>query len=443
MLKKNDTIEISIDDLTVEGAGVGRYEGIAVFVSQALPGETVAARIIKTTKSYAVGRLTDILIPSSSRTEPFCVVFEGCGGCTLQHLDYQSQLAFKARHIKECFKRIGGIEIALPHVEAAENIRAYRNKASFPVALADGRAEAGFFAPRSHRLIACDCPIQKQAINDAKNAVIRWANDNNIKPYDEEKHTGLLRHIIARQSSCGELMVGVVLREWTETKALADSLRQSAKSVVVNKNEKKQNAILGSRSRTILGDDTITEYYDGLQFQAGLLSFLQVNHEQSEKLYRIALEYAQISKQDTVFDLFCGIGTISMLAARQAKAVLGIEYVLEAVENAARNAVLNNIENAYFMAGDAGQMIDEGIKRYGSPDIVILDPPRKGCDAALIRKVVEATPKRIVYVSCNPSTLARDAALFLGYQVEKVTGVDMFPHTTHVECVIGMQRKST
>ncbi len=447
MLNKNDVIEIDITDLTVDGAGVGRFSGFAIFVPRALPGETVSAKIIKVTKSYAVGRLAKIIKPSEYRAEPFCKAFESCGGCTLQHLTYEQQIEFKAKHIKECFGRIGNIEIDTPQVVKADNIRDYRNKASFPVASVDGKAEAGFYAPHSHRLVATDCPIQKQPINDLKNAVVAWANDNKIQAYDEEKHIGLLRHIVARQSSDGELMAGVVLKDWTNTKALKEKLKElpGLKSIITNKNDKKQNAILGNKSQTIFGNDYITETYDGLEFQAGLTSFLQVNHEQSQKLYRIALDFAQIDKDSVVFDLFCGIGTITLLAARQAKAVLGIEYVQEAVDNAKENARLNGIENAEFLAGDAGEMIDEGIRLFGKPDIVILDPPRKGCDAKLLSKITAASPERVVYVSCNPSTLARDAALLTkqGYAVIKVVGVDMFPHTTHVECVIGMQRKST
>ncbi len=437
MPNKNDVIEIKIDDLTVDGAGVGRFEGLAVFVPWALPSETVSAKVIKVTKGYAVGKLIKILCQSEERVDPFCEVFEACGGCTLQHLSYNQQLSFKARHIKECLKRIGGIEIDLPQVIPAENIRDYRNKASFPVANVNGKAEAGFYAPHSHRLVVCDCPIQKPAINAAKNTVIQWANGSHISPYDEKNHKGVLRHIVTRQTSHGELMTGIVLRDWTDTKSLTDSLRSTAKSVVINKNEKKHNAILGSQSRTVIGDDYITEYYDGLKFRAGLTSFLQINHGQSEKLYRIAMDFAQITKEDIVFDLFCGIGTISLLAARQAKTVLGIEYVHEAVDNAKENSKLNNISNACFLSGDASKMIDEGIKKHGQPNVV-----RKGCDASLIDKVSQASPRRIVYVSCNPSTLARDAAVFAknGFETVKVTGVDMFPHTTHVETVVLMSR---
>jgi len=440
MLKKNDIADIFIDDLTVEGAGVGRYDGLAVFVPQALPGEKIRVKIIKLTKSYAVGRLDDIISRSEDRIRPFCGVFDVCGGCTLQHLKYERQLEYKARYIKECFKRIGGIEIEIPVVEAAENRREYRNKASFPVALADGRVQAGFYAPHSHRLVSADCPIQKKAVNGVKNAVLKWANENHIAPYDEKTHTGLLRHIVARQSSNGDIMAGLVLKDWADIKSLAQALEPEVKSIVVNKNDKKQNAIFGEQLRTVAGNGYITEAYDGLRFRVGLKSFLQVNHEQSERLYHIALEFARLSADDLVFDLFCGIGTISLLAARQAKAVVGIEYVEEAVKDAEENARINGIGNAFFLAGDAGKMIDEGIARYGSPDIVILDPPRKGCDTALIKKIVAVEPKRVVYVSCNPSTLARDAALFAGYKVDRVIGVDMFPHTTHVETVVLMSR---
>lgn len=440
MLKKNDTIDIDIDDLTVEGAGVGRHEGMAVFVPRALPGETVRARVIKPAKSYAVARLDGILAPSPERVTPFCGVFEACGGCTLQHLAYEAQLKYKARHIKECFARIGGLEISLPHVEPAANIRDYRNKAAFAVAEADGRAEAGFYAPRSHRLVACDCPIQKHAINDVKNSVVAWANSRGIAPYDEETHAGLLRHIVVRQSSRGETMAGVVLRDWIDAASLADALKGAADCVIVNRNADRHNAILGGQSRTVFGDGVLTEYYDGLAFRAGLASFLQVNYEQSKKLYRLALREADMGPGDTVFDLYCGIGTISLPAARKAKVVLGIEYMEEAAQNARDNARLNGLGNAAFLAGDAGRMIDEGIGQFGAPDIVILDPPRKGCDLLLIQRIVAAAPKRIVYVSCNASTLARDVALFNGYNVDSVMGVDMFPHTTHVECIMLLQR---
>lgn len=445
MINKDDVIDIDIDDITVEGAGVGRHEGFTVFVPKALPGETVSVKIIKVTKSYAVARLLEIKEPSEHRIKSFCASFEACGGCTLQHLSYEQQLKYKQRYVQQCFKRIGGIDIEEPEILAAENTRDYRNKASFPVSTVDGKTEAGLYAPRSHRLIATDCPIQKPEINTVKNAIIKWANDKGVKAYDEEADKGILRHIISRQSSNGEVMAGVVVRERIDESSLVSVLKKvdGVKTIVVNRNSKKGNAILGDREDVILGDGYITENYDGLSFRAGLSSFLQINHPQSVELYKTAIEYADITRDDVVFDLFCGIGTLSLLAAKRAKKVIGIEYLKTAVDNAKENTKINGIDNAEFLAGDAGEMMPEGVKLAGKPDILILDPPRKGCDSGLIEKITAIIPERIVYVSCDPATLARDAALFLssGYKLEKIKAVDMFPQTTHVECVIRLCRK--
>lgn len=444
ILKKNDVVEITIEDLTVEGAGIGRHEGMAVFVPRALPGETVTVKIIKLTKSYTVGRMLNLSHSTAQRVSPFCPVFEQCGGCTLQHLSYEAQLAYKSRYVQQCFKRIGGIEIEPPQIEPCVNTRDYRNKASFPVAGQMGQAQAGFFAPRSHELVVCDCPIQKPAINAVKNAVVRWANNNGIAPYSEQSGKGILRHIVARQSSNGGIMAGVVVREKVDERLLTEALKDipNIQSIAINTNREKSNAILGRDTRVISGNPYITEEYSGLDFRAALQSFLQVNHAQSQKLYDIAIDYANISKHDIVFDLFCGIGTISLLAARQAKKVLGIEYELSAVKNAEENARLNGIQNVQFLAGDAGEQLKAGVNIVGLPDIVILDPPRKGCDAALLEDIAAISPLRIVYVSCNPATLARDAALLKerGYKVCQIGGVDMFPHTTHVESVVLMSR---
>ncbi|MGI5850283.1 MAG: 23S rRNA (uracil(1939)-C(5))-methyltransferase RlmD [Christensenellales bacterium] len=445
MLNKNDIVKIHIDDLSIEGAGIGRHNGFAVFVPKALPDETVSAKIIKVTKSYAVAHLLSVEQFSAHRIKPFCSVFETCGGCTLQHMDYRGQLKFKARYIKECFKRLGGFDIKEPEVLAADNIRNYRNKASFPVSEIDGKVKAGFYARRSHRLVDNDCSIQKQPINDIKNAVIDWANDNGILAYDETKNSGALRHIIGRQTSTGDLMAGIVMRGKIDEKSLVSALKDISgiKSIVINTNNKKTNTILGGNNHTVFGNSYITENFNGLTFRTGLSSFLQVNHDQAEKLYDKAIEFAGITKHDIVFDLFCGIGTLSLLAAKKAKRVLGIEYVQSAVTNAKENAKLNYISNAIFLAGDAEQMLDQGIQRMGKPDIMILNPPRKGCDCSLIEKNAAILPRRIVYISCNPATLARDASIFCkhGYSLNKIKGIDMFPHTTHVECVVLMTRK--
>ncbi len=444
MLKKNDIIEIDIKDISIEGAGIGRHEGLVVFVPKALPEEKVNVKIIKLTKNYAVAKLLDIIVASKDRAEPFCEVFEKCGGCTLQHLSYKGQLEFKRKHVKDCFLRLGGIDIGAVEILPADNLRDYRNKASFPVAMTDGKLKAGFYAPRSHRLVASDCPIQKQAVNDVKEKIIEWARYNGIKAYDEAEGKGTLRHIVARQASNGDLMAGIVVRGQIDEQSLLNALKgvKGLKCAVVNHNEKNTNVILGEKSRVIYGEEYITESYEDLNFRVGFSSFLQINHDQSEKLYKTALEYAQITKKDRVFDLFCGIGTISLLAAKCAKKVIGIEYSENAVKDAKINAELNGMDNAKFIAGDAGEKIDEAVSLYGRPDIIILDPPRKGCDSSLIDKITAVSPQKIVYVSCDPSTLARDVSLFCekGYELKKIKAVDMFVHTTHVETVVLMSR---
>ncbi len=444
MLNKNDAIELTIDDLTVEGAGVGRHEGMAVFVPRALPGEAVTAHIVKTAKNYAAAKLSALHRSSPERVAPVCPAFERCGGCTLQHLSYAGQLEYKRRYVRECFRRIGGIDIELPEIVPSDAVQAYRNKAAFPVQHTDGGVNAGFFAPRSHHVVPADCAIQRPALNAVKDAVVQWARENGISAYDEETGRGTLRHIVARQASDGPVMAGVVVCEGVDEASLVEALKRvpGIRSVVLNLNRDKGNAILGAKSRVLWGDEALTERYEDLFFRAGLTSFLQVNHPQSERLYGIALEYAAISKKDTVFDLFCGIGTLSLLAAKRAKAVVGIEYVEDAVENARENAKLNGIDNAQFLAGDAGAMLAEAVHTAAKPDVVLLDPPRKGCEKRLLEELAAMEPKRIIYVSCDAATLARDAAVLCtgGYEVKAVKAVDMFPQTTHVECVVLMSR---
>ena len=445
MLKKNDIIEIMIDDISVEGAGIGRFEGQIVFVQKALPEEYVQVKIIKATKSYAVGLLIEILSESKHRTESFCPVFGKCGGCTLQHLEYDAQLSYKANYIKQCIKRIGGIDIEMPQIIAAQEKKAYRNKASFPVTQIDGKAAAGFYAPYSHRVVPSYCSIQQPQVNEVKDIVIAWANETSVPAYDETTGKGKIRHIVARRSSNGEIMAGLVSTEPIIDDKLISALKEipGMKSIVANFNAKKTNAILGYSSKVVFGDEYIIEKYDDLSFRVRFADFLQINHEQSEKLYKTALEFADISKNDIVYDLFCGIGTISLLAAKNAKSIVGIEYMQTAVNSAEENAILNGITNASFIAGDAGEKLSEAVALAGKPDIVILDPPRKGCEQSLIESVCNAEPEKIVYVSCSPATLARDIAVFSenGYTLSRIKGVDMFPQTTHVETVCLLTRK--
>ena len=444
MLKKNDVIELNIDDISVEGAGIGRYEGRVVFVRGALPSERVKAKIIKTAKNYSAGIIEDIIIKSEYRTEPLCPVFGRCGGCTLQHLKYEAQLAYKANYVKQCMKRIGGINIETPQILPAEENTAYRNKASFPVAQLGGSIQAGFYAPYSHRIVPSCCAIQQPEVNEVKDIVVGWAKNRGVSAYDESTGQGSLRHIVVRQSSGGEIMAGIVSTEKIIDDILISKLKavKGISSIVENINRSKGNCILGQHFSTLLGDGYITETYGGLQFRASLGSFLQVNHSQTLKLYEAALEFADINKTDVVFDLFCGIGTITLLAAQKAKSAVGIEYVRSAVDNAEENAKLNGINNAQFICGDASEKLKQAASLSGRADVVLLDPPRKGCDAALIVDICKAAPSRVVYVSCSPATLARDAAVFSenGYKLDKIMAVDMFPQTTHVETVISLQR---
>ncbi len=445
MLKKNDEIELTIDDLTVDGAGIGRYEGQIVFVQKALPSELITAKIIKAKKSYAIGLLQEIIESSSARVEPFCPVFGKCGGCSLQHLSYPEQLNLKANHVKQCIKRIGGIDIEQPQIIPSDNKKEYRNKASFPVAQLSSEIIAGFYAHHTHRVVPSYCAVQHLYINKVKDIVVAWANKKGISAYDEKSGNGVLRHIVVRRSYTGEVMAGIVSTEKIIDDELMLRLKavEGMKSIVENINNSKGNNILEAKSTPVYGSGYITEIYGDLNFKVSLNSFLQINHGQTEKLYKTTIEFADIIKTDTLFDLFCGIGTISLMAAKKAKSVIGIEYIQQAVDNAIENAELNGITNASFLAGDAGEKLDEGIELAGKPDVIILDPPRKGCDEALVKKLCEIKPSRIVYVSCSSSTLARDIALFKegGYALEKIKTVDMFPQTTHVECVAKLCRK--
>ncbi len=444
MLKKNDMIELDIEDISVEGAGIGRFEGQVVFVRGALSGERVCAKIIKAAKSYAAGLLTDIINASEERRQPFCPVFSKCGGCTLQHLGYEAQLSYKANYIKQCLKRIGGVDIETPAILASKETKAYRNKASFPVGNINSIVQAGFYAPYSHRIVPSYCEIQQPVVNEVKEAVKKWANEEGVSVYDENTGKGNLRHIVVRCSSLGEVMAGIVTTEKIIDDELISKLKEikGLNSIVENINSSKGNNILGAQSTAVYGSGYITETYGGLKFKASLNSFLQVNHSQTEQLYETALAFADIKQTDVVYDLFSGIGTISLLAAQKAKRLVGIEYVQAAADNAADNAEMNGITNAHFICGDAVEKLSEAAETAGRPDVVIIDPPRKGCEAGLIKDICKAAPRRVVYVSCSPSTLARDIALFreLGYSLVEVRGVDMFPQTTHVESVVLLKK---
>jgi len=452
-VKKNDDITLTIDAYTSDGAGIGRIENFAVFVPGALIGETVDAHIIKVTSSYAVGKLITVISPNKVlRSAPVCPVCDKCGGCDMQHMTYEAQLDFKRDRVKNALSRIGGADVEIPAVIPSVNTVRYRNKASFPFGNVDGRVRLGFYAHRSHRLIPTDdCAVQKEETVTVLRTAESWANTHGISAYDEEKGDGILRHLVVRATSEGVLVCvvtsGNALPYADELAAMLKTELEKSGTALVglvhNINPKATNVILGTKYRPIAGRDDIDEEISGMSFRVRTPSFLQVNHEQTEKLYATALDMLRPEGSENIFDIYCGIGTITLMAAKSAGHVTGIEYVQESVDDAKYNAVKNGIQNVSFYAGAAERILPELVEHGRKADAVILDPPRAGADKDVLTAIAQSGAKRVVYVSCNPETLARDIKLLAehGYRVEKVQPVDMFPQTAHVETVVLMSKK--
>ncbi|MBO8171733.1 MAG: 23S rRNA (uracil(1939)-C(5))-methyltransferase RlmD [Bacillaceae bacterium] len=460
-VEKNQYIELEITGLNHEGNGVGRYEGFTIFVPRVLPGEVVDVKVIKVLKNYGVGRLVDIKEESPHRVEPECPIFKRCGGCSLQHLAYEEQLRQKRQLVIDNLERIGGLVVRDSAEDDRDGVvvhptigmadpRGYRNKAQVPVGEEEGGLVTGFYAPRSHELVPMEsCAIQHDRNNQVVQVVREAADRLGIPAYDEEKHRGVLRHIVAKTGfATGEVMVvlvtnGDVLPHADE---LVDAIRKqvdSVKSIVQNINAKRTNVIFGERSKVLWGEKYIYDRIGDIQFAISARSFYQVNPVQTEKLYNKALAYADLSGTETVIDAYCGIGTISLFMARKAKQVYGVEVVPEAISDAKRNARLNGIENVKFAVGEAEKVIPWWYAQGVRADVVVVDPPRKGCDRSLLDTIVEMKPERMVYVSCNPATLARDLRVLEdgGFRTVEVQPVDMFPHTGHVECCVLLVRK--
>lgn len=449
-IKKNENYIIKISGISHEGQGVGRIDNFTVFVDGAIEGESVEVKIIKVTKTYAVGKLINIQKPSENREEPFCSVYKRCGGCNLQHMDYEAQLRFKAGVVRDNIKRIGKLDnVVVNNTIGMQQALYYRNKAQYPVSLNNNIPAIGFYAKRSHDVVDTNvCHIQHE-LNDRVRSFVRSAIEKNgISIYDEKTGKGLLRHVMVRVGfKTGEVMVVLVINgdDLPFRKKLVNELTSNIteiKSIVLNINKKNTNVILGEKNITIFGEDTITDYIGRFKFKISPMSFFQVNPVQTEVLYSKALEYAGLSGNETVFDLYCGIGTISLFLSERAKKVYGVEVVEEAVADARENARLNGVDNIEFIAGEAEKVIPEVYGKGVRADVVVVDPPRKGCDEALLRTLVDMQPERIVYVSCNPSTLARDLNYLAGngYVPVEVQPVDMFPHTAHVETVVLITR---
>lgn len=452
-VEKNQTYTMSITDIGTNGEGIGRIDGYTVFVEGALPEEVIKVLIVKTKKHFGYGKLLEILEPSPHRVTPACPVAAKCGGCQLQHLSYEGQLAFKTKKVKDHLERIGGFSgISVGYAKGMEEPWRYRNKAQFPVGGKTGEPEIGFYAKRSHRIIDTPVCMLQNEVNDRIVKIIRaFLAEYEIPLYDETIHRGLVRHILTRMGRrTGEIMVCLVVngRKLPHCDVLVERLREieGMTSIVLNVNTDQTNVILGTEVHVLWGKETIRDYIGDVQFEISPLSFYQVNPLQTQVLYQTALDFAELEGNETVLDLYCGIGTISLFFAQKAKHVFGVEIVPEAIADAKRNAALNGMNNADFAVGAAEDVIPRLYEEKGiTADVVVVDPPRKGCDSVLLDTIAAISPKKVVYVSCDSATLARDLAYLCpkGYTIEKVQVVDMFPHTVHVETVVLLSKLNT
>ena len=452
-LKKNDIVTITIEDIGSEGEGIGKVDGFPLFIKDATIGDVIEARVIKVKKNYGYARVEKILTPSSDRVVPKCPVARQCGGCSIQHLSYEKQLEYKQNKVKNCLERIGGflgIEEKMEPILGMEEPWYYRNKAQFPVGLGkDGSIITGFYAGRTHSIIDnTHCYIQAKINEEILEIIKEFLSGNRIEPYNEETHTGLVRHILTRVGFVtGEIMVCIILNgtKLPNAEQLIERLTKidGMTSISININQEKTNKILGKKGKTLWGKDTITDYIGDVKYQISPLSFYQVNPIQTKVLYGKALEYADLKGEETVWDLYCGIGTISLFLAQKAKKVYGVELIPEAIEDARKNAQLNHMENVEFFVGKAEDVLPEQYEKNKIyADVIVVDPPRKGCDETLLNTMITMSPKRIVYVSCDPATLARDLKILCGngYEIGRVQVVDQFAHTAHVESVVLLTR---
>ena len=472
-IKKNDELILTIDDMGKDGEGIGHVDGYALFVKGALIRETVRVSVMKTKKQYGFARLIEVLESSPHRLTPSCPVAGPCGGCTLQHMDYEGQLAFKEKKVRDCLARIGGVDLGqvewLPILGVDDNVGDsargrlpvgpwhYRNKAQFPVRKGeDGLPVTGFFAGRSHRLVStAECRIQHPVINETVDVIMNFLRQYRISAYDEERHDGLVRHIYVRRGYySGQVMVCLVVNgtslpyepEFVEALQRVEGMT----SIYLSFNLERTNVILGDKMKLIWGDVAIEDRISDVRYRISPQSFYQVNPLQTEKLYRTALEFADLQGDEMVWDLYCGIGTISLFLASQVLPekggrVIGVEIVPEAVENARANAELNGIGNVDFYCGAAEEVAASLVKGGETrADVVVVDPPRKGCDGKLLDTIVGMQPEKIVYVSCDPATLARDVKVLgeQGYEVKRVRACDMFPQGGHVETICKLGRKN-
>lgn len=452
-MKKDDLLTIEIEDIGADGAGIGKMDGFALFIKDALPGDLVEAKIMKLKKNYGYARLMNILRPSPDRVKPKCPVARSCGGCQLQAMDYSAQLQFKERKIKNNLQRIGGFhEIPMEPILGMETPYAYRNKAQFPIGRGkEGRIITGFYAGRTHSIIENKkCLLGVPQNEEVLERLLSYMEENQVSAYDENTGTGLIRHVLIRYGfSTGQLMVCVVVNgtQLPKEERLTERLREipGMKSITLNVNREKTNVILGKEVRILWGQGYIEDQIGDISYRISPLSFYQVNPVQTKILYEKALEFAELSGEETVWDLYCGIGTISLFLAQKAKQVYGVEIIPEAIADAKENARINGIRNVEFYVGRAEDVLPQKYEKEGVyADVIVVDPPRKGCAESLLKTIVDMGPEKVVYVSCDSATLARDLRYLCdrGYELARVQGVDQFPQTTHVETVALLTRKA-
>ena len=448
-MKKNDDIILEITALSGQGVGIGRYNGMAVFVDQTAVGDTVKAHIIKVKSKYSVGKLLEIITPSESRKEVDCPAFSKCGGCSFRHIKYENELEIKKQGVKDAMQRIGEIDIEPLEITPSPSILGYRNKAQYPIGMNENGIFYGFYAKHSHRVIESECCLlQPPIFEKAMQAVKLWADQNKLTAYNEVSGKGLLRHILLRYGEkTGELMVVVVINADTLpfadklTETLKDNLGESLVSIQYNINKADTNVILGEKTVLVYGRDYVTDEICSVKFKISAASFYQVNRSAAELLYKKAAAYIE-SDDKVIMDLFCGIGTIGLsilnMCGRENRTLIGVEIVPSAIENAKQNAIDGGFENTEFILGDATKAAEQLRDRSITPDVVIVDPPRKGCDEKLLKIIADDfAPKKLIYISCDPATLARDSKILgeIGYKLQEYSPVDLFPSTAHVETV--------
>ena len=453
-LQKNQILTLRIERLSSDGSGVAHSaDGEAVFVPGTAPGDEARVRIVKDCGRYAFGILDELLTPSPDRIPVDCPVAGPCGGCSLRHLDYAAELRAKQESVLDAFRRIGGLEVPVLDILPSPEVDRYRNKVQFPVGVdKNGAPCIGFYAGRTHRIVPCpDCKLQPGVLNEIGNALCAFFAQQGIRPYDEQSGKGLVRHIFLRRGAhSGQIMVCLVCTraKLPHAEQLCTALREqfpAISTILLNVNAKNTNVILGGENHILYGPGYIEDTLCGVPVRLGPLSFYQVNTLAAERLYGVAAQYAQLTPDDTLLDLYCGMGTIGLSMADQCRELIGVEIVPEAIESAKANAARMGeavAAKSRFFCADAGQAATQLAAEGLHPDIVMLDPPRKGCDEATLSAVVRMAPRRVVYVSCNPATAARDAAWLEknGYHAEKVQPVDLFPRTKHVECVISLSK---